>query len=178
MPCRRFTVAVCVAPLLMVYACGGGTDAAARDTSAVHAAVTDSLVGPGVREGTWQDADEHSTWRAMLDGPRITQVDEVAVYTDSTRSVRQFRFDSSEMLASLREERTQTLFGEKATPDTLRTIIELEWELDSLARSAKRVDGVDRLLQPFEVDNFRAHAAELLRTVRAGTTSSPTGRTP
>ena len=162
---------------LLLAACGG-SDAKSGDGAALQAAVTDSLVGPGVREGSWQDADERSTWRATLNGPRVTDINEVAIFTDSAQSTRQFRFDSTERLITFREERRQLIFGATATPDTVRTVIELEWQQDSLARSAKRVDGADRLLQPFEIDNFRAHAAELLRVVRAGTITSPRTPTP
>ncbi len=179
LPCVRARAsAVLIGMLLTIAACSADSRASTGDTAQSHAAVSDSLVGPGSREGTWQDADERSTWQAILDGPHILQIDEVSVFTDSARSTRQFRFDSSGALLTLHEEREQVLFGDRATPDSVRTIIELEWEQDSLARSAKRVNGVDRLLQPFEVDNFRAHAVELQRLVRAGSVSRNSTSTP
>jgi hypothetical protein len=179
MPYASFVRRTVVAPLvtLLLAACAG-SDAGTRDSATLQAAVTDSLVGPGVREGSWQDADERSTWRATLDGPRITRIDEVSTFTDSAQSTRQFGFSATEQLTTFREERQQLIYGATATPDTVRTIIELEWQQDSLARSSKRVDGADRLLQPFEIDNFRAHATELLRVVRAGATTSPRTPTP
>ena len=151
--------------------CSRDGDAPAADSAgdAAHAPITSALTGPGTREGTWQGAEAHSTWRAMLDGPRVTQIDEVALYTDSTRAMRQFRFDTSGALASAREERSQKVYGNAATPDTVNTLIELEWQRDSLVRSGKRVNGTDRPLQPYEVDNIRAHADELLKIARAGT---------
>jgi hypothetical protein len=173
----RRTVFAPIVLTLLLAACAG-SDAKSSNGAPLQAAVTDSLVGPGMREGTWEDADERSTWRATLDGPRITDITEVSTFTDSAQSTRQFRFDSTERLTTFREERRQLIFGATAAPDTVETIIELEWQQDSLARSAKRVDGADRLLQPFEIDNFRAHAAELLRVVRAGTTTSPRTPTP
>lgn len=152
-------------------ACSRTADTASGEAarSAAHAPITDTVTGPGTREGTWQGAEGHSTWRAMLDGPRVTQIDEIALYTDSTRAMRQFRFDTTGALASVREERSQKVYGNTAAPDTVNTLIELELQVDSLVRSAKRVNGVDRLLQPYEVDNLRAHAAELLKIARAGT---------
>jgi hypothetical protein len=105
-----------------------------------------------------------------LNGPQVTQLDEIALFTDSTRAMRQARFNADGMLASLREERLQIVYGNKATPDTLNTLIELEWQHDSLARSAKKVNGSDKLLQPYEIDNLRAHIDELLRAARAGST--------
>ena len=147
-------------------------------SAAAHAPITDSLTGPGTREGMWQGTDAHSTWRAILDGPRITQIDEVALHTDSTRAMRQFQFDSAQSLRTVREERSQVVYGARAVPDTVNTIIELEWQADSLARSAKRVNGVDTLLQPYEVDNIRTHAAELLRVARAGSSAASPGRKP
>ncbi len=164
-------------PLVIVAAsfaagCAASNDTASRDTSAAHAAIADSLTGPGTRDGTWVGADQRSTWHAKLEGPRITQLDEVALFTDSARAMRQFRFDAASALAAAREEREQLVYGATALPDTIRSIIELEWAGDSLVRSAKKVNGADRMLQPYEVDNLRAHATDLVRTARAGAAPS------
>jgi hypothetical protein len=160
-----------VAASLLFGACGTRGDTAKVDTAdrIASAPISDSAVGPGTRAGAWQGADARSTWHAVLDGPWITQIDEIVLFTDSARSMRQFQFDSSGFLSKAREERVQTLYGQKAAPDTLHTLIELEWSRDSLARSAKRVNGAGRLLQPYEVDNLRAHADELRRLARTGT---------
>ncbi|MBL0173607.1 MAG: hypothetical protein IPP90_23550 [Gemmatimonadaceae bacterium] len=177
---RPLQVALFVLSTAVAAACGSRADTARSDSAsgAAGAPISDSAVGPGTREGTWQGTDAHSTWRAILDGPWITQIDEISLFTDSARATRQFRFDSSGFLATAREERLQTLYGDKAAPDTLRTVIELEWQRDSLSRSAKRVNGVDRLLQPFEVDNLRAHADDLRRAARTGTVPRTPGTTP
>lgn len=131
---------------------------------------------PGVSDGTWQGTDARSTWHATLDGPRVAQLDEISIFTDSTRAARQFRFDSTGALTTAREERFQKVFGNAALPDTINTIIDLEWLADSLVRSQKRVNGQTRLLQPFEVDNMRAHADELFRTARAAPSTRKQGR--
>jgi hypothetical protein len=68
-----------------------------------------------------------------------------------------------------REERYQRVYGLRATADTINTLIELEWIGDSLALSAKRVNGEAKLIQPYEVDNLRAHAKEILILARRGT---------
>ena len=169
---------VCALVLLAVSVASGAAcgERAAPTPDPRTAAITDSLIGPGTREGAWQGADARSTRTATLDGPRITQLDETAMFTDSTRAVRQFRFDSTGALQTARESRVQVLYGAKATPDTLTSIIELEWIADSLVRSGKRVNDADRLLQPYEVDNLRGHADELLRIARAGTSSRPPGQ--
>jgi hypothetical protein len=125
----------------------------------------------GASDGVWQGTDQRSTWRAVLDGPRIAQLDEAAQFGDSTRASRRFRFDSTGTLTHAREERVVLLYGNAATPDTIRSFIELEWNTDSLVRAAKRVNGADRLLQPYEVDNLRAHADDLFRTARATTST-------
>jgi hypothetical protein len=154
----------------LAMACAGSSDTPGdAGRNAAHAPITDSLTGPGARDGTWQGADAHSTWHAILDGPRLTQIDEIALYTDSTRAMRQLRFDALGALTGAREERSQKVYGNTAAPDTVNTLIELELQGDSLVRSAKRVNGVDRLLQPYEIDNIRAHAAELVKIARAGT---------
>ncbi len=158
--------------------CGKEQVSARTDTSSLSAPVTDSLSGPGARAGEWADADERSTWRATLDGPHVLRIDEVSVFTDSTRSTREFHFDTAGALVAFHETRLQLLYGERATADTLRTVIDLEWERDSLARSAKRVDNETRLLQPYEIDNLRTHAVELWRLVHSGSATRPSSPQP
>ena len=163
-----------VGATVCLTACGGSADSKASDSAAaLSSAIASSATGPGTREGTWQGADERSTWRAMLDGARITQIDEVSLFTDSTRAMRQFRFDSADVLATMREEKEQVLYGAKATPDTVRTIMELEWQGDSIVRSSKKVNGEARMPQPFEVDNVRAHATALVSAARSGSSTTP-----
>ena len=175
---RQLRLPIVIFAAALASGCAASNDAASSDTNAAHAAIADSLTGPGTRDGTWVGTDQRSTWHAILDGPRITQVDEVALFTDSARAMRQFRFDSTRALTSAREEREQLVYGATALPDTIRAIIELEWAGDSLLRSAKTVNGADRMLQPYEVDNLRAHATDLVRTARAGAALSSTPAKP
>lgn len=133
-----------------------------------RAAITIGLKGPGTRDGVWTGADAHSSWHAILDGPRIAQLDEIALFTDGTRAMRQFQFDSVGVLSKLHEERVQLMYGATAAPDTVHTVIELEWVQDSLTRSTKRVNGTDKMLQLYEIDNLRVHVDELVRAARAG----------
>lgn len=165
-----------LAVLLALSACGERKELDSADRNSTSAPITDSLQGPGEREGNWSGADQRSTWRALLDGSRIKQIDEVSLFTDNARAMRQFAFAADGWLMSAREERVQVVLGSSATPDTINTVIELEWMIDSLTRSAKRVNGTDKLLQPFEVDNIRQHADELVRTARAGSSSRPPGK--
>lgn len=160
----------------IVSACGDRASRATDSALATRAPIADTAKGPGVRDGTWQGPDAQSTWHAILDGPAITQIDEVSLATDGTMATRQFAFDSTGLLAKLREERVQKVYGNAATPDTVNTLIELEWQGDSLVRSAKRVNNADKLLQPFEVDNLRAHAIDLARTARIGSTTAKPAR--
>lgn len=163
--------------LLAASACSAASDRAAATVDSTHAAISDSAKGPGIRDGVWSGAEGHSSWHAVLEGPQVRQLDEVALFTDSTRAMRQFRFDSlGGWLLSAREERSQKVYGAHATPDTVNTIIEIEWHADSLVRSSKRVNSADKLLQPYEVNNLREHARELLRIARAGTAPAPATR--
>lgn len=146
-------------------ACGRGAD---RVADSLHAAIPDSAHGPGTREGVWQGADGHSTWRATLADAAIIQLDEIALFADSTRSMRQFRFDSVGLMSMAHEERVQTIYGLHAEPDTVHTLVDLEWQGDSLVRSSKTVNRAAKLIQPYEVDNLRAHARELLILARRG----------
>ncbi len=175
---RRLTVlAVAVLSAAGTFEGCGSRERTAVDAS--HAAIPDTARGPGSRDGTWQGTDGHSTWRATLDGPAITQLDEIALFADSTRAMRQFRFDSVGLMSMAHEERVQTIYGLHAEPDTVHTLVDLEWQGDSLVRSAKTVNSAPKLIQPYEVDNLRAHAKELLIIARRGTSpqaSPPSGR--
>lgn len=148
---------------------GGGLDAA-------HAPVAATRTGPGTRDGQWQGADARSTWHAILNGPQVTQLDEVAIATDSSRTMRQIQWDSTGHLTSLREERVLVVRGQAVVPDTLHTIITLAWQGDQLTQQEKRVNGAVRPLQPYERDNLMRHIDELLTQLRAGsgTPATPT----
>lgn len=130
--------------------------------------ISDSLTGPGERAGTWSGADQRSTWHATLDGSIVTVIDETVTYTDSAKATRKFTYDSDGRLASAREDRLQVTFGAKATPDTLRVMMDFRWVTDSLVSAEKRLNGEDRLAQPFDVDNLRYHGVELLMAARIG----------
>ena len=173
---RRMPVWSAAIVYLVAALSGCSEKKAGRTLDSLHAAITDSLKGPSVRDGVWKGADAHSLWHATLDGPRITQLDEIAVFTDSTRALRQFRFDTTGALSGLHEQREQLVYGAKAKPDTVNTLIEMEWVRDSLTRSFKRVNGVEKMLQPYEIDNLRAHINEVFRIAHAGSTSSTPSR--
>lgn len=163
---RCVLAAPLVAALVAVSGCADRSKSLAVDST--RAAITIGLKGPGTRDGVWTGADAHSSWHAILDGPRIAQLDEIALFTDGTRAMRQFQFDSVGVLSKLHEERVQLMYGATAAPDTVHTVIELEWVQDSLTRSTKRVNGTDKMLQLYEIDNLRVHVDELVRAARAG----------
>lgn len=164
---RWCVVSTLVACAAVLVSCGG--DAPREDgIRTLHAPITDSLTGPGERAGTWMGADQRSSWHATLDGPLVTRIDETVTYTDSARAIRTFEYDTDGRLAMAREERTQITYGAKATPDTLRVVMQFSWVSDSLVSAEKRLNGEARLAQPFDVDNLRYHGVELLMTARAG----------
>ena len=161
-----WVLAVVAAVSVAASACLDRAKSLAGDST--RAAITIGLKGPGTRDGAWTGAEAHSSWHAILDGPRIAQLDEIALFADSTRAMRQFQFDSVGVLSKLHEERVQLVYGATAAPDTVHTLIELEWVQDSLTRSTKRVNGTDKMLQLYEIDNLRVHVDELVRAARAG----------
>lgn len=167
---RQLCTAVVLAiPMTASVACkGDGLARTADGVRTLYAPITEDLSGPGEREGSWRGADQQSTWHAILDGPRVIQIDEIVLFTDSARATRRFRFDSAQRLSDAREERTQITFGMKAEPDTLRTLLEFGWSADTLVRAEKLLNGAPRLAQPFEIDNLRYHGVELLMTARIG----------
>ncbi len=133
------------------------------------APIAASRTGPGTRDGRWAGPDARSTWHAILRGPQVVQLDEVALSTDSSRAMRQIQFDATERLSAVREERVLVVRGQTAIPDTIRTVITVGWDGDQITRQEKQVNGATRPLQPYELDNLRRHVGELLVQVRAGT---------
>ncbi|MEI6739487.1 MAG: hypothetical protein WCK74_04165 [Gemmatimonadaceae bacterium] len=145
------------------------SDEGGRDGANTPVAATRS--GPGTRDGHWQGTDARSTWHAILSGPHVVQLDEVALSTDSSRAMRQIQLDTTGRLTAVREERLLVVRGQAVVPDTVRTVIALAWQGDSLTQRDKQVNGTPRPLQPYELDNLRRHVDELLVLVRTGTTT-------
>ncbi len=142
------------------------------------APIAASRSGPGTRDGHWQGTDARSTWHAILSGPHVVQLDEVALATDSSRAMRQIQLDTTGRLTAVREERLLVVRGQAVVPDTVRTVIALAWQGDSLAQRDKQVNGAARPLQPYELDNLRRHVDELLVLVRTGTGTGTGTATP
>lgn len=165
----RVTVAAMgMVALIMVSGCSSDDTARDNGVRSLYAPISDTLTGPGERAGTWMGADQRSSWHATLDGPMVMVIEETVTYTDSTQGTRKFTYDTDGRLASAREDRAQITHGAKATPDTLRVMMEFHWVSDSLVSAEKRLNGEDRLAQPFEVDNLRYHGVELLMAARVG----------
>ena len=119
--------------------------------------------------GVWNDGDERSTWTATRDDSNTWRIDEAAQFGDDGRAARRFLFDSMGVLRTVSDEKQQTAQRGNATPGLMRSVLQLEFAGDSATHVRKQVDGTDRSVQTFEIENSRRHAQQLWTLARPST---------
>ncbi len=144
--------------LLVLIAC---TDSKAPDRAGASTGAN-----TGVDSGVWSDGDEKSTWTATRDDANTWRIDEAAQFGDDGRAARRFLFDSMGALRTVSDEKQQTAQRGNATPGLMHSVLQLEFTGDSATRVSKQVDGTDRSVQPFEIENTRRHAQQLWTLAR------------
>ena len=155
---RCCALLVCVA----FTACG---DAKSVGRSESASAVIDATP----RSGTWSDADEKSTWIATRVVANALRIDESATFAADSRASRMFLFDSAGHLISMSDNREQTVQSGNSSPRALRSMLVIAFVNDSATRTSKQVGGAERPVQPYEIDNARRHAQQLLTLARQAT---------
>ncbi len=148
--------------LLVCVACTAGSDAKSVRRGESASAVIDATP----RSGTWSDADEKSTWIATRIVANALRIDETATFGADSRASRMFLFDSAGHLISMSDTREQTVQSGNSSPITLRSLLVIEFANDSATRTSKQVDGAERPVQSYEIDNARRHAQQLLTLAR------------
>lgn len=116
--------------------------------------------------GTWSDADERSTWTATHAVANALRIDETATFGADAHASRMFLFDSAGHLISMSDNREQTVQSGNSSPTILRSMLVIEFANDSATRTNKQVDGAERPVQKYEIDNARRHAQQLLTLAR------------
>lgn len=108
------------------------------------------------------DGDEKSelVFTRRVDG--ALDVQERATFGDDGTVTRRYAFDASGALASMIENREQTVFSGDRSPAKLRTEFIVRITASDTAAD-KRVDGAPATVQPFEIDNVRRRATAVYR---------------
>lgn len=102
----------------------------------------------------------------MAVGRIVVLVEETAP-PDSEPSLRRtFNFDSSGTLTRAAELKSQLVSNGNASPSMLQAKTELEFLGNGTVRSRRRVNGVEKPVQPWDVDNLQRHADVLLELAR------------
>lgn len=108
------------------------------------------------------DGDEKSELVFTRRADGALDVQERATFGDDGTVTRRYAFDASGALASMVEERDQTVFSGDKSPTKLRT--EFTVRITAGDTSAdKRVDSAPASVQPFEIDNVRRRALAVYR---------------
>lgn len=152
---RRCAFLVCVA----CTACGDAKFVGRGDSASV-------VIDAKPVTGTWSDADEHSTWTATHAVANALRIDETATFGADSRASRMFLFDSAGHLISMSDNREQTAQSGNSSPITMRSMLVIEFANDSATRTNKQVDGAQRPVQQYEIENARRHAQQLLILAR------------
>lgn len=142
---------------------------ACTDTKAPNGAGASTSLDAAAKSGVWSDGDERSTWTATRDDPNTWRIDEAAQFGDDGRAARRFVFDSMGTLRTVSDEKQQTAQRGNATPGLMRSVLQMEFAGDSATHVRKQVDGTDRSVQPFEIENSRRHAQQLWTLARQST---------
>ncbi len=158
---RRLAVFICI----VFTAC---SDAKSVD----HGETASAVIDAKPISGTWGEADEKSTWTATHIVADALRIDETATFGADSRASRMFLFDSAGHLISMSDNREQTVQSGNSTPMALRSMLVIEFVNDSATRTSKQVDGAERPVQQYEIDNARRHAQQLLILARRGTPRS------
>ncbi len=118
--------------------------------------------------GSATDVADRSTFTAYAIDGRIARIDEISVSGSEVKFTRAFTFDARERLAHLTEDKSQTVSNTNASPSAQHVLVVLDLDSTVTVNSSKRVDGVEKPLQAWDIDNARRHAELLVVLARPG----------
>ncbi len=155
---RRASLITARLALLVLIAC--------TDTNASNAAGASTSGDVAAKSGVWSEGDEKSTWTATRDDANTWRIDEAAQFGEDGRAARRFLFDSMGTLRTASDEKQQTAQRGNASPGLMRSVLQVDFTGDSATHVSKQVDGTERQVQAFEIENARRHAHQLWTLAR------------
>jgi endonuclease YncB( thermonuclease family) len=114
------------------------------------------------------DVTERSTYTAYAVDGHIARIDEVSAPGSETKFVRAYVLDARERLAHMTEDKSQMVSNTNASPSEQHVNSVVDLDSSIVRKSTKRVDGVEKPMQPWDLDNVRRHAALLVTLARPG----------
>jgi hypothetical protein len=114
---------------------------------------------------TVNDGDETLALTSDEQGDDVTLVATGTFGTDG-QVQHTIHTDTSGVVRSIEETRTQTAQASDRSPTTMRVTLILTFDGDRVVKSVKKVDGQERPVRPYEIDTARRRAALLFRLRR------------
>jgi hypothetical protein len=152
-----------------------GADSVAVTKAAANAAAAASLhvTRVGATDtiqivGTASDVTETSHFDAYAIDGGIVRIEEQAVPESEVKFSRVFTYDKRERLSHMTEDKWQMVSNTNASPSQQHVTAVLNMDSTAVIKSAKRVDGVEKPMQSWDVDNVRRHADLLVTLARPG----------
>lgn len=118
--------------------------------------------------GEWSEAGDGTIWTAFAIQGRISRIEENWLPSGEPNSRRTMIYDSAGHIVRYSEERQQMVSNPSASPSMLHMSMSIDFAAAGGARTNKVVDGVERPVQSWDIDNARRHADELLALARQG----------
>ncbi len=118
--------------------------------------------------GEWAEAGDGTIWTAFAIQGHVSRIEENWLPSGDPNSKRTMIYDAVGHIVRYREERQQLVANSSASPSMLRMMMSIDFAATGGARTNKVVDGVERPVQSWDIDNARRHADELLALARQG----------
>lgn len=118
--------------------------------------------------GEWADAGDGTIWTAFAIQGRISRIEENWLPSGDPNSRRAMIYDAAGHIVRFSEERHQMVTNPSSSPTMLNAVMTIDFAAAGGARTNKVVDGVERPVQPWDIDNARRHAGDLLALARQG----------
>ena len=118
--------------------------------------------------GTATDAADHSAFTAYAIGGQVVRIDETSAAGTDDRYARSYAFDERGRLVHMSEDKSMLVSNSNASPTPMHVNLSLDWADGVATRSSKRVDGAERAVQPWDIDNAKRHADLLVSLARPG----------
>jgi|GEM_PF-7115867 len=118
--------------------------------------------------GSATDVGDRSTFTAFAIDGRIARIDEQSASGNEVKVTRAFTFDARERLAHMSEDKSQMMSNTNASPSEQQVHAVVDLDSTAVIKSSKRVDGVEKPMQSWDVDNARRHAQLLVALARPG----------
>lgn len=118
--------------------------------------------------GEWSEAGDGTIWTAFAIQGRVSRIEENWLPSGDPNSKRMMIYDATGHIVRYTEERQQMVANPSSSPSMLHMLMSIDFAAAGGARTNKVVDGVERPVQSWDIDNARRHADELLALARQG----------